>query len=477
MVEVGVSAVLDTRAAARSNGVRRQDAAKFDTKPDTFGQFVSQAAPGADNRPDIEKPQPRGRDKAESRSRRDTSSNSPPDEPRATDSDPSTKAADSAKDDTSAQIDAGETSSSSNADAAQAEAGAKDTDTKAKTDDTQPDQTQADQPAAPPPNPALLALAALLAAQAGDAGTGASAVDASGTAPISATGAAAAQGQAGLALGQTGLIAASDQGATDAANSNALPQVAGDEAGQDAKTDQTAPDVKTAELKAAPKPESAKGKDDPAKPTATADGVGQANPAQANAQTAINAADLLGQAAGANGHHLRVHAQADAASQTQAQPQATTPPPVVQDVQISRVPMEIGMRALDGMKRFEIRLDPAELGRVDVRLDISEDGSVKAHLSVDKVETLSLLQRDARTLERAFEQAGLKPSEGGIDLTLRDQTTSNGQGQQRGWSDGERQQNQPGLRGNAKGLTIEDAPEIKLAAKSWQDASGLDLRI
>ena len=87
------------------------------------------------------------------------------------------------------------------------------------------------------------------------------------------------------------------------------------------------------------------------------------------------------------------------------------------------------------MSRFEIRLDPADLGRIDVRLDMGDDGIVKAHLTVDKVETLALLQRDARTLERAFEQAGLKPSDGGVDLTLRDHAFA---GHRQGGDGGER---------------------------------------
>ena len=94
------------------------------------------------------------------------------------------------------------------------------------------------------------------------------------------------------------------------------------------------------------------------------------------------------------------------------------------------VPVEIGAQALAGNKRFDIRLDPAELGRIDVRLEISDKGEVSAKLTVDRVETLHMLQRDARTLERAFEQAGLKPSEGGIDMSLRDQSDQSGARQQ-----------------------------------------------
>lgn len=95
------------------------------------------------------------------------------------------------------------------------------------------------------------------------------------------------------------------------------------------------------------------------------------------------------------------------------------------------VPIEIGLRALAGSKRFDIRLDPPELGRVDVNLEISEKGEVSAKLVVDRVETLHLLQRDARTLERAFEQAGLKPSDSGVDITLRDPNDHPGFRQQR----------------------------------------------
>ncbi|AMJ60923.1 flagellar hook-length control protein FliK [Bosea sp. PAMC 26642] len=90
------------------------------------------------------------------------------------------------------------------------------------------------------------------------------------------------------------------------------------------------------------------------------------------------------------------------------------------------VPIEIGLRALAGSRSFDIRLDPAELGRIDVNLDISDKGEVNARLVVDRVETLHLLQRDSRTLERAFEQAGLKPSDAGVDIALRDPSDQSG---------------------------------------------------
>lgn len=114
----------------------------------------------------------------------------------------------------------------------------------------------------------------------------------------------------------------------------------------------------------------------------------------------------------ANGQANAAGQAGTAATQTNGSVLINTP--------LSAVPVTLGMKAMGGASRFDIRLDPAELGRIAVSLDIDDEGTVKARLVVDRVETLQLLQRDARTLERAFEQAGLKPSEDGIDLSLRD---------------------------------------------------------
>lgn len=112
-------------------------------------------------------------------------------------------------------------------------------------------------------------------------------------------------------------------------------------------------------------------------------------------------------------------AQAPAAAQGQGAADSQPTP-------LHVLPIEIGLRALAGARQFDIRLDPGELGRVDVNLSISDNGEVTAKMVVDRVETLHLLQRDARTLERAFEQAGLKPSDAGVDITLRDPSDQSG---------------------------------------------------
>ncbi|MEO0962033.1 MAG: flagellar hook-length control protein FliK [Pseudomonadota bacterium] len=74
----------------------------------------------------------------------------------------------------------------------------------------------------------------------------------------------------------------------------------------------------------------------------------------------------------------------------------------------------------NGTNRFEIRLDPAELGRIDVRMELGTDGRVQAHLTVDKPETLDMLQRDARSLEKALSDAGLDMENGTLSYSMRD---------------------------------------------------------
>jgi flagellar hook-length control protein FliK len=94
--------------------------------------------------------------------------------------------------------------------------------------------------------------------------------------------------------------------------------------------------------------------------------------------------------------------------------------PYVPAVPLSGLAVEIAARLHEGKQRFEIRLDPPELGRIDVRLDLDRHGHVSSRLVVERSETLDLLRRDAPALERALQSAGLK-TDGGIDFSLRDQ--------------------------------------------------------
>ncbi len=106
-----------------------------------------------------------------------------------------------------------------------------------------------------------------------------------------------------------------------------------------------------------------------------------------------------------------------------AMPANAAPPPIAAAaIPLAGVPIEIAAQAKDGNHRFEIRLDPPELGRIDVRLDIDRNGHVTSRLMADRPETLDLLRRDAPQIERALQDAGLKTSNQGLQFSLRDQS-------------------------------------------------------
>jgi flagellar hook-length control protein FliK len=96
-------------------------------------------------------------------------------------------------------------------------------------------------------------------------------------------------------------------------------------------------------------------------------------------------------------------------------------------IPIAGLAVEIAAHAHAGKNRFEIRLDPPELGRIDVRLDVDHQGKVTSHVVVDRVETLDILRRDAPELERSLQQAGLKTADNGLQFSLRDHGGFGGQ--------------------------------------------------
>ncbi|MBU6475826.1 MAG: flagellar hook-length control protein FliK, partial [Alphaproteobacteria bacterium] len=74
-----------------------------------------------------------------------------------------------------------------------------------------------------------------------------------------------------------------------------------------------------------------------------------------------------------------------------------------------------------GINTMSFQLEPAGLGRLDVKLKFAKDGSVKAHMTVDKPETLALLQKDSSHLQNALKQSGLHADENSLSFDLRQQ--------------------------------------------------------
>jgi flagellar hook-length control protein FliK len=122
------------------------------------------------------------------------------------------------------------------------------------------------------------------------------------------------------------------------------------------------------------------------------------------------------------------------ATTTSTQPAGTTPSTApAAAVPIAGLAVAIAARAQAGSNQFEIRLSPPELGRIDVQLNVDGNGQVTSHMTVERPDTLQLLQSQQPQLQSALEQAGLTTSDNGLQFTLRDQSfagQNNGSGSQ-----------------------------------------------
>jgi flagellar hook-length control protein FliK len=139
-------------------------------------------------------------------------------------------------------------------------------------------------------------------------------------------------------------------------------------------------------------------------------------------------------------------------------------------VPLSGLALEIAASVKNGKSSFEIRLDPADLGRIDVRIDVDRSGQVTSHLTVEKPETLSMLQQDAPQLQRALDDAGLKTGSGGLQFSLRDQSSSS-----------QNSGNQTGSNAQRLVVSEEDTIPAAVAGRTYGrmlgSSSGVDIRV
>ncbi|WP_426528393.1 flagellar hook-length control protein FliK [Bradyrhizobium sp. McL0615] len=227
----------------------------------------------------------------------------------------------------------------------------------------------------------------------------------------------------------------------------------------------------TSPTEAAGKTKSENGIADAAKADASGNSMAPSAP-HANAHFA--APDVSQTPVNSSGNGL----QAAGAIQTQQAAAPTTTPAAASQltatagaaVPVSGLALEIAASAKSGKTRFEIRLDPAELGRIDVRIDIDRHGQVTSHLTVERPETLSMLRQDANQLQRALDNAGLSTGNSGLQFSLRDQSSQ-------GQNDGN--QSNP----NAHRLVVseDDTVPAVVAGRSYGrmlgSSSGVDIRV
>ncbi|RYE76388.1 MAG: flagellar hook-length control protein FliK, partial [Hyphomicrobiales bacterium] len=185
----------------------------------------------------------------------------------------------------------------------------------------------------------------------------------------------------------------------------------------------------------------------------------------------------------------RTEKLADQVQQTTQQPQAATAPvksdmgvitpkainaayqAPTQPLNMPQVAFEVVRQFNQGASRFLIRLDPPELGRIDVRMQVDSDGNLHARMTVERAETLDLMQRDQRSLEKALAQAGLDSSKTNLEFSLKQNPFArDGQNQQQGG------QQSPFARDPLSGA--DEAPEIASTTTQYRgmaSASGVNM--
>ena len=147
----------------------------------------------------------------------------------------------------------------------------------------------------------------------------------------------------------------------------------------------------------------------PALPTVTLPTSLDAKPSESTAGQTFNATLA---ATSTHGSPQSAREAAATAAQRPARPAQAAPA-------AAQIAVHIVRAMADGVSRFSVQLQPAELGRVEVKMEIGRDGTVRAIVTADRQETVDQLSRDSRALERALQDAGLKADSQNLHFSLR----------------------------------------------------------
>lgn len=115
-------------------------------------------------------------------------------------------------------------------------------------------------------------------------------------------------------------------------------------------------------------------------------------------------------------------------AETSAPPPPPRPTPILPVRQLAPVCVALALGPGQA-PRLTVALEPEELGPVEIRIERDAEGdTATVQVTAARPETLALLQRDARELDRALQQAGIPLEEGALRFGLSGQDQPGGQG-------------------------------------------------
>lgn len=132
-----------------------------------------------------------------------------------------------------------------------------------------------------------------------------------------------------------------------------------------------------------------------------------------NAQAPTTGNQAVAGLNGVTGTQAAQKATAAQAPQAARQPHMPEPKQVMDQVKVN-----IDKAVKDGHDTIKVELKPVDLGKIEIKLEVSSDGRVTGHVTAENKDTLAVLQKDARGLEKALQDAGLKADEGSLSFSL-----------------------------------------------------------
>jgi len=135
---------------------------------------------------------------------------------------------------------------------------------------------------------------------------------------------------------------------------------------------------------------------------------------------------------------------------------------------------QMARRLDDGVTRFDLQLNPGDLGRVDVRLEIDAAGGIRAAFTFEDAHAAGELGRRADELQKSLESAGFNLS-GGLTFDI---AGDRSQGRNPGWADARDGRN-PAPAAPEREAGREGPSEITeaLSGRRMAARSGVDIRI
>ena len=86
---------------------------------------------------------------------------------------------------------------------------------------------------------------------------------------------------------------------------------------------------------------------------------------------------------------------------------------------VEQISIKISKAIQSGSDKITIQLRPANMGRVEVKIEMLQDNRLSVLVIADNRDTLELLQKDSRGLQRALQEAGLHAESGDLNFSQR----------------------------------------------------------